>query len=827
MIVLLLFCDLRTPRTLRNEILMLRERAQAVAFRMSIFARTAVVMLPCLLLAGCRSGGAQHSKPEDGGVTDIAVTNHEIQSGVKRLGMNLGGQNYYDSGQMLKNLVFINPGFEGETWQSILRCEAVTSTTCTDGNQWTQWPENFLRGAQYEVISGKAAGAVGTVISSAKADSTLVDQGVEITFAPMSVVPDVGDFVVVRRSIPGDSGAGWWTNVAGGGSLATEFKDLSPETPGKQALKMMAARAGESAGVSSYFDSMAGHSFVQLKGEYRLSLRAKGVGGNNRVHVDLKRQVEHGPEQFLSKDVVLGSTWRDYSFSFTAAEDGREVGTVGLTFEANGADVLLDDVSLVPVGVSRENPTAFRDEVVETLRELRPGILRYHDGDHLGSSIDNLIASPFARVRAGYSERSSQQDAVPLGLHEFLQLCQTVGAEPWFNMPAAMSPGEAKSLIEYLAGASSTPYGAKRAAWGQVAPWTAVFPKIHLELGNEEWNGTTFAGSAMPDPVAYGQRAKQIFLAARSTPAYQADKFDLVIGTFVLMPDWTQKELANSGGYDSTAIAPYLFGRFDDASSDEAIFGPMFAQPEMLDSVPSGYVYKQAKVARAAARSANLSVYETNIGAASGSANQAAFEKAIPSIGAGLTVVDHMLLMMRDLGVKNESIWELPGDFNGFQNSADQTQEKTPLYGVVVDMGGATNLRRPQYLAEMLANEAILPEMMETRLSGANPTWTQKKSANDDIQLDKAHYLQTFAFADGARRSLVVLNLSRTKGLPITFSGVGAPSGVVQVSRLTAGSITDTNETQSKVVVVKSLVVGSAPMVVPAFSMTVLEWVAR
>ncbi len=590
---------------------------------------------------------------------------------------------------------------------------------------------------------------------------------------------------------------------------------------------MMAARAGESAGVSSYFDSMAGHSFVQLKGEYRLSFRAKGVGGNNRVHVDLKRQVEHGPEQFLSKDVVLGSTWRDYSFSFTAAEDGREVGTVGLTFEANGADVLLDDVSLVPVGVSRENPTAFRDEVVETLRELRPGILRYHDGDHLGSSIDNLIASPFARVRAGYSERSSQQDAVPLGLHEFLQLCQTVGAEPWFNMPAAMSPDEAKSLIEYLAGASSTPYGAKRAARGQVAPWTAVFPKIHLELGNEEWNGTTFAGSAMPDPVAYGQRAKKIFLAARSTPAYQADKFDLVIGTFVLMPDWTQKELANSGGYDSTAIAPYLFGRFDDASSDEAIFGPMFAQPEMLDSVPSGYVSKQAKVAQAAARPANLSVYETNIGAASGAANQAAFEKAIPSVGAGLTVVDHMLLMMRDLGVKNESIWELPGYFNGFQNSADQTQEKTPLYGVVVDMGGATNSRRPQYLAEMLVNEAILPEMMETRLSGANPTWKQGKSANDDIQLDNAHYLQTFAFADGARRSLVVLNLSRTKGLPVTFSGAGAPSGVVQVSRLTAASITDTNETQSKVVVVKSSVVGSAPMVVPAFSMTVLEWLAR
>ena len=788
-------------------------------------------MLPLLLVAlGCNSGGAQRSKPNnpaDSGVTDIAVTNTAIQSGVKRLGMNIGGQNYYDSGQMLRNLTFNNPGFEGETWQSILRCKSVSATSCTDGNQWTQWPTNFLQGAQFEVISGRASGSTGTVTSSQAADAREKDQGVRINYAAMSKPPDEGDFVMVKKTIPGNAQAGWWTNASGGASFATELSDLAPNSPGKQALKILAASPGQSADISSYFDSLAGHSFVQLTGKYTLFFRAKGLGGNHEVHIDLRRLVDHGPEQFFSKSVTLSDKWRDYSFDFTASESGGPVGTVGLTFHVSEADILLDDVSLAPARVSSANPTVFRDEVVDTLRQLHPGILRYQDSDHLASSLDNLIAVPFARVRAGYNQGSSQQNVVPLGLHEFLQLCQAVDAEPWFNMPAGISPMEIKSLVEYLAGPASSNYGAKRVALGQAAPWTSVFRVIHLELGNEEWNGVTFPGSAMPDPVAYGQRAKVIFSSARSSSFYKPDKFDLVIGAFALIPDWTQKELANSGGYDSAAVAPYLFDRFDDASSDEAIFGPMFAQPEMIDSLPTGYMARQAKAVRSASPAANLSVYEVNLGTASGSAPQASFDEAVPSVAAGLTVIDHMLLMMRDLGINDQSLWELPGYSNGFQNSSDHKDEKTPLFGTVVDMGGTTNLRRPQFLAEELANEAILSTMLATRVTGANPTWDQKLSANDDIQIDKAHYLQTFAFSDGARRSLIVFNLSRTESLPLTFSGSSVPSGSVEVSQLTSSKITDTNEMQSKVAITHKAIGkfnARAIFAVPPFSMTVLRW---
>jgi alpha-L-arabinofuranosidase len=798
--------------------------------------RVAGVLLTLVMppaIAGCNSGGAQRktSRASDiraaSGITNVAITNKAIQNEVKRLGINLGGQDYYDSGQMLKDLVFTNPGFEGETWQAILHCEGLSNTSCTDPNQWNQWPADFLKGAQFEFISGAAAGVTGTVLSSLAASPREKDQGVMIRYAPLAKAADLDDFVLVRQTIPGNAQAGWWTNAYGGGSFATEFTDLAPNSPGKQALKLLASGPGQVASVSSYFDTLAGHSFVQLKGSYRISFRAKGLAGKREVNVTLQRSASNGLEKLFAKTVPLTDSWRDYSFNFTAAEDGAEIGSVGLTFDSVGTDMLLDDVSLTPVAVLKDNPTVFRDEVVDTLRQLHPGLLRYQDGDHLGSSIDNMIASPFARVRAGFSEGGKQQDMVPVGLHEFLQLCKAVNAEPWFNMPSGISQSETRNLIEYLSGPSSSIYGAKRAALGQVEPWTSIFPIIHLELGNEEWNAGVFAGAAMSDPVAYGRRAKEIFLAARNSPYYQANKFDLVIGTFTVVPDWTQKELANSGGYDTTAVAPYSFDRFDDASSDEAIFGPMMAEPEMLDSTPTGYMTKQAQVARSAAHPANLSVYEVNLGTASGSVDQDTVTRTVASMGAGLALIDHMLLMMRDVGVKSQMVWALSGYSNSFQNSMDHKPEKTPLFGTVVDMGGQTNLRRPQFLAEELANTAILPTMLATHVTDANPTWDQPKSANDDVRLEGAHFLQTFAFADGARRSVVVLNLSRTDAIPLKFSGVGAPVGSVQVSRLTSTKITDTNEERSHIAIsdegVHAMSAG-ATQTMPPFSMTVYRW---
>ncbi len=748
--------------------------------------------------------------------TTINISDTAKLTNAKRMGLNLGTQDFYDAGIFMRNLTFNNPGFEGEVWQSILHCKYVTATSCTDDDQYAYWPANFFKGADAEFIAGRATGVRATVTSNAAAN-TSAGRGVTVNFASLATAPAVGDYVVVRMQVPGGADQGWWTQSSAPNAFTTEFKDLSPNTVGKQALRITTG-ANQYATVNAYIDSTPGKSFLQLNGLYTLTFRAKGTGGTKQVQVNLSRP----SKTFFNQVVTLTDSWQDYSFSFQAT-DTKQVGTLALLFKLTGSSMLLDDVALT-AAADPDNPTAYRNEVVTTLKNLRPGILRYMDsGTDWGSSIDNMIAPDFARMRSGYNDYQTVAGQIPMGLQDYLVLCQAIGAEPWYTMQTGMSTQEMSNLMDYLGGSSSTEYGARRAAMGQTAPWTSVFKKIHLEFGNEVWN-TSNPGASMTDPTAYGTRAKAIFAAARASASYSS-KFDLILAGWQAIPDWNKAAMAASGNYDTLDVAAYVFGQLNDASSDEAIYGSMFAEPETINSLPGGLMVQEAATAAGAAHPAKLSVYETNMGTVSGSASQAQVNTAIASVGAGINTANNMLLMLRDLGVTDQNMFALPGLFAPYTGLKGSKATTSPIWGIVIDMGGPTNLVRPTYLAEQLTNSAILPTLLNTSQTGANPTWNQKRSLNDNVANPNAHYIQSFAFTDGKQVNVVLFNLSRTTALPVNFAGANAPLGAATISTLTASDINANNETQENVAIThtsQTLKAGTT-LSLPPFSMTVVS----
>jgi hypothetical protein len=251
----------------------------------------------------------------------------------------------------------------------------------------------------------------------------------------------------------------------------------------------------------------------------------------------------------------------------------------------------------------------------------------------------------------------------------------------------------------------------------------------------------------------------------------------------------------------------------------------MFAEPEKYDGRPDGLTMQQAKLAKE--HGLKLAVYEVNLGVYEGKVNQKALDATIPSLGAGISTADHMLQMLREEGILTQAVFALPEYANGFHNTADpKANENVKLWGTVVDMGGQTNRVRPSFLAEELANEAIGDRMLETAVTGANPVWNQTDNGNAQVKLEGAHYIQSFAFTDGKRTSVVLFNLSRTTALPVTFSGAAAlHAGKVEMSRLTSEHINDTNEDADKVKIARSTMDHfdpKEPYALPPFSMTVL-----
>ena len=574
------------------------------------------ILLALLVVSAASPGPAQTTSEATMGITRLRVTSDVILANVTRLGVNLGEHNFYDSGQMLKNLLSRNPEFAGMTFRTIFHCDAGGASSCVDMSPGIQFPAEFWNGASYELLEGSEAGQRGKVTRSAAAYrgySLTLSSGVGVG---VGAGAGAGDWIAVEKNVPDDPGAGWWPTMHGGARLEREHTDLPPGVPVHQTLKIDASGTGQSVDLNAYFDSTAARSFVHLRGRYRLSFRAKVVAGAKTMHLHVCRLVP-GLRRYVDKDVHLTPAWAEYSEEFTANETALPAGAVETGFTVSGGSVLLSDVALEPVVGDASNHTAFRDEVVETLRELHPGVMRLMEGDAgLGSTVDNLLVSPAARERSGYLASFKPSDDVAVGIPEFLELCREIGAEPWIVAPTAMSLKETRELAEYLAGPATTQGGALRVAAGRREPWTQAFRTIHIEVGNETWN-PDFRGEAIEDPAAYGRRANAVFAAFRAAAGPALAQFDLVVGTHAFDPDRNAALLAAAPLANSLAIAPYLMRSVTEWANDDQLYGPLLAQPEQMSR--EGFVAAAAQ----SAGGRQLAVYEVNLHTTAGTAPEA------------------------------------------------------------------------------------------------------------------------------------------------------------------------------------------------------------
>jgi hypothetical protein len=778
---------------------------RSLVFAVLVYTGMAAAALGLMAAVAAGPHAAMQAAAGTSGVTRLHVTNEVILPGVTRLGINLGEQNYYDSGQMMRNLLYRNPGFEGLAYRSILHCLEGGPSSCTDTRHSFAWGAGFWDGAGFEVLDGAAAGRKGSVKASGPSGG-----GYELTLDGSGPAIGAGDWLAVRKETAGDPAAGWWPTLQGGARLEAERKDLSPETEGRQALWIEAAGAGQSVELKSYFDTLEGYSFVRLRGRYRLSFRAKALAGARTLHVHVRR-IANGKFDYLEQDFQLTPGWADYHAEFQANEGAGPTGPVETGFSVAGGSLLLDDVDLEQTDGDATNHTAFRDEVVQTLKELHPGVLRLMSAHaYLGSTVDNLLAPPLARQRPGFSTWLTTMEDIPVGIPEFLELCREVGAEPWIVAPTAMSADEARKLAEYLAGGPGTAGGALRVAAGRREPWTQAFRIIHIELGTETGNAI-FQGETMEDPAAYGRRANRIFTAFREAAGGDAGQFDLVVGGQAVNPGRSGEVLAAASTANSLAIAPYLMHSVTRWGSDDELYGPLLAQPEQMSR--EGIV----TATQAAAAERQLAVYEVNLHTTEGSAPQTVLDRFTPSAAAGVAVAGHMLRMMRDRGVRDEMLFSLP-QFE-FKRS-DGTLVR--LWGSVVAMG-ADGRARPQLLAESLANRAIRGNLVKVELSGEDPTHDQPEG-NDEVRLNGMHEIDAYAFQEGRSHGLVVFNYGLHQARRISLEAPGLESNPnVRLWRLVSSGPDASNENSVEVTAREERLSGTGLELAPC-SMVVLDW---
>jgi len=188
------------------------------------------------------------------------------------------------------------------------------------------------------------------------------------------------------------------------------------------------------------------------------------------------------PAQGRPKSSREPSPWRKFTCELVAAgTTDRAVFELAAT---GSGSLLADKLSLMPA----DNAKGWRSDVVRVIREAHPGIIRWG-----GSVVD----PGGYRWKEGIGDRDARApflnknwgriDSNDVGIDEFCQFCEMVGAEPLICVSFADGAQSAKDLVEYCNGSADTEWGKRRAADGHPQPYGVKYWQIGNELLNEAY----------------------------------------------------------------------------------------------------------------------------------------------------------------------------------------------------------------------------------------------------------------------------------------------------------------------------------------------------
>jgi alpha-N-arabinofuranosidase len=217
--------------------------------------------------------------------------------------------------------------------------------------------------------------------------------------------------------------------------------------------------------------------YVRGRLRYRLRLHAKIEGD---IH---GRAVLRDSSGVLAEAPLPGLTnvWKPFEVILTATR-GSPAATLALDFEGPGT-VWLDRVYLIGEDAVLG---LWRPDVVEALKQLKPGVIRFGGTSVEGYEWEQTIGNwdtrvPFTTYWGGLEPNF-------VGLDEFVQLCRHVRAEPLICLRwTGKTPVDAAAEVEYLNGSADTRWGNVRARNGHAEPYRVKYWQIGNEVGGPEY----------------------------------------------------------------------------------------------------------------------------------------------------------------------------------------------------------------------------------------------------------------------------------------------------------------------------------------------------
>src|SRR5215207_1219435 len=374
-----------------------------------------------------------------------------------------------------------------------------------------------------------------------------------------------------------------WKQITPGDSKGTLYvldTGSVKHEPNSHYLRVKVEAPGKGFGVSN--EGFRGIG-IEKGAEYTFSVRARRVDGTPAA---LRVELVGANGEALGEARVSAFTprWRKYTATVRATATDPKA-RLNLLVEGGGT-LDVDLVSLYPKDTWQRRENGLRADLVELLKEMQPGFLRFPggcivEGSHLerryqwkttiGSLDDRSLLINRWNYEFKHRPTPDYFQTFGLGFYEYFLLSEDIGAEPLpiinCGMACQFNTGElvpledldhyiqdALDLIAFANSPAGTPWGKRRAAMGHPAPFNLKM----IGIGNEQW-GPQYIERYQVFARVLKEKHPEISLISSAGPSPDGERFDFLWKTlrelradivdehYYMAPKWFRE---NAGRYD-------------------------------------------------------------------------------------------------------------------------------------------------------------------------------------------------------------------------------------------------------------------------------------
>ncbi len=367
--------------------------------------------------------------------------------------------------------------------------------------------------------------------------------------------------------------------------------------------------------------------------DYRFSMYVRGDDFHGAVDVTLERP--NGEVLAKKSYTEIGRDWKQFEtvLSATATESNARL----VIATGKPATLYFDMVSLMPADTFKGHAT--RRDLTQMLADMHPAFVRfpggcYVEGDRLAEQFQWKKSIGDIAQRPGHYNLWGYYSNDGLGYHEYLQLCEDIGAAPLFVINCGMahrdhvppvdnSTGkmdeyvqDALDAIEYANGPAESKWGSLRAKARHPEPFHLKLMEIGNENGGPIYNeryalfydaikkrypemklvAPLWQGMPRGRPIElldehYYNSPEYFFAHTRQYDSYDRDKYKVYVGEYAVTSGCGQGNLI-------AAVAEAAFMTGMERNGDVVAmssYAPLFVHPAWRTWNPNAIVFDSGR----------------------------------------------------------------------------------------------------------------------------------------------------------------------------------------------------------------------------------------